>query len=213
MNTSRRTFLTSAVLLAAVAELRGQPADTSDPLPSWNAGTVKQAILEFVAKTTTKGGKEFLEPAERIAVFDNDGCLWSENPLPFQLAFALDSLRKGVEKNPTLKEDPAVRAALAGDSAALLADNHKGLFRILALTHAGMTTDEFDARVEEIRAAQEAKARDLTEQAEAAQARFFERAAPILLGIVRDRGAAVLMDSRAVLLSAERVDITGKAAE
>jgi Skp family chaperone for outer membrane proteins len=71
--------------------------------------------------------------------------------------------------------------------------------------------DEFDTRVEAIRAAQEAKARDLTEQAEGAQAQFFERAAPILLGIVRDRGAAVLMDSRAVLLSAERVDITEEA--
>ncbi|MGP1358930.1 OmpH family outer membrane protein [Roseicyclus sp.] len=71
--------------------------------------------------------------------------------------------------------------------------------------------DEFDTRVEAIRAAQEAKARDLTEQAEAAQVQFFERAAPILLGIVRERGAAVLMDSRAVLLSAERVDITEEA--
>jgi Skp family chaperone for outer membrane proteins len=68
--------------------------------------------------------------------------------------------------------------------------------------------DEFDARVEDIRAAQEAKARELNEQADAAQTQFFERAAPLLLGIVRDRGAAVLMDSRAVLLSAERVDIT-----
>jgi hypothetical protein len=80
-------------------------------------------------------------------VFDNDGTLWPENPVPFQLAFALDRLKQEVATNPPWKDDPFVKAALAGDAAALLADHYKGLFRILALTHSGMTTDEFDGRV------------------------------------------------------------------
>lgn len=122
-------------------------AQVADVLPSWREGKAKAAILEFVQKTTTKGSPDFVAPADRIAVFDNDGTLWPENPVPFQLAFALDSLKQQIEKNPKLKDDEFVKAALAGDAATLIADNYKGLFRIIGLTHAGMTTDEFDHRV------------------------------------------------------------------
>lgn len=146
-------YLLSAVLLALAgltspAEVHGQAqASQTDPLPSWNDGQAKRAILEFVWKTTTKDSLAFVAPAERIAVFDNDGTLWCENPMPIQLAFALDSLKQGVAQHPEWRDDAFVKAALAGDGPTLLKDGHKGLFRIFALTHAGMTTDEFDARV------------------------------------------------------------------
>ncbi len=78
-------------------------------------------------------------------MFDNDGTLWPENPVPFQMAFALDGLREGLAAHPDWAQDPAVKAALAGDVSALTADGYKGLLRVMALTHAGMTTDEFTA--------------------------------------------------------------------
>jgi phosphoglycolate phosphatase-like HAD superfamily hydrolase len=120
-----------------------------DPLPAWNDTAAKQAILEFVAKTTKEGSPDFIPPAERIAVFDNDGTLWPENPIPFQLAFTLDRLKQLVAKDAKLKDDPFVQAAQSGDLAALLADDYKGLFHIIGLTHAGMTTTEYDMSVAE----------------------------------------------------------------
>ena len=117
---------------------------TADPLPSWNAGPAKQEILAFIAKVTKEGSPDFLPPAERIAVYDNDGTLWPENPLPFQAAFAFDELKRRVPTEPGLAADPMVHAAIAGDLAKLLAGEHlDGLLHVLALTHAGMTTDEF----------------------------------------------------------------------
>ncbi len=146
-------LLAVGALLAALAA-SGRPAPdvqaqdkTTDPLPSWNDGPSKKAILDFVARVTREGGPDFVPVSERIATFDNDGTLWPENPVPFQLAFALDSLKQQAAKNPKWKDDPFVKAALGGDFPALLADNYKGLFHIVGLTHAGMTTDEFDARV------------------------------------------------------------------
>ncbi|MCC7421983.1 MAG: haloacid dehalogenase-like hydrolase [Planctomycetaceae bacterium] len=132
------------VLLLAAAI---SPLHAADPLPSWNEGAAKQSVLEFVSRVTKEGSKDYIPPAERIAVFDNDGTLWCENPVPFQLAFALDSLKKKIETRPNLKDDPAVKAALAGDVPALIEDHHKNLLRVVALTHAGMTTDEFEAEV------------------------------------------------------------------
>jgi phosphoserine phosphatase/2'-5' RNA ligase len=122
---------------------------SADPLPSWNEGPAKKAILDFVAKTTAKDGKDFVPVAERIAVFDNDGTLWPEHPVPFQLAFVIDELKRRTPTEPKLAEDEMVKAALAGDVAKLLAgDRHDGLLKIAALTHAGMTTDEFKSTVE-----------------------------------------------------------------
>jgi phosphoserine phosphatase len=121
----------------------------ADPLPSWNDGPAKRGILAFVAKVTKEGSPDFLPPAERIAVYDNDGTLWPENPMPFQAAFALDELKRCVVTQPELASDPMVQAALAGDLGRLLAGEHlDGLMRVLALTHAGMTTDEFRDAVE-----------------------------------------------------------------
>ncbi|HYN01515.1 MAG TPA: HAD family hydrolase [Vicinamibacteria bacterium] len=121
----------------------------ADPLPSWNDGLAKRGILAFVAKVTKEGSPDFLPPAERIAVYDNDGTLWPENPMPFQAAFAFDELKRRVVTQPELASDPMVQAALAGDLGRLLAGEHlDGLMRVLALTHAGMTTDEFRDAVE-----------------------------------------------------------------
>jgi phosphoserine phosphatase len=121
----------------------------ADPLPSWNDGPAKQAILAFIARVTKEGSPDFLPLAERIAVHDNDGTLWPENPMPFQAAFAIDELKRRTLIEPKLASDPMVQAALAGNFAELLKGKHfDGLLRVAALTHAGMTIDEFRDAVE-----------------------------------------------------------------
>jgi phosphoglycolate phosphatase-like HAD superfamily hydrolase len=122
-------------------------ARADDPLPSWRDGPNKRAIVEFIDRVTRQGSSDFIPVPERIAVFDNDGTLWPENPIPFQLAFALDSLKDKLASDPSLKNDPMVTAALAGDAATLLADHYRGLLRVIALTHAGQTTEEFSKHV------------------------------------------------------------------
>lgn len=139
----KRLFCVVAIAFASSAVA----AEPTDPLPSWNDGAARQAIIGFVEKVSEEGSPDFVPPAERIAVFDNDGCLWCENPAPFQVLFALDSLQKELSNHPEWNDDKYVQAALGGDTATLLADGHRGLLHILGVTHAGMTTDEFDARV------------------------------------------------------------------
>ena len=123
------------------------PLASADPLPSWNPGPAKQALLDFVEKTTNPKSKDFVPESERLAVFDNDGTLWPENPMPFQLSFALDELKRRLPDEPAWKDDPMVQAALAGDLPTLLADHYKGLFHIINLTGSGMTTEDFADRV------------------------------------------------------------------
>jgi hypothetical protein len=131
-----------------LAALLPGAASAQDPLPSWNEGAAKAAIISFVEGVTTEGSANFVPVPERIAVFDNDGCLWPENPLPFQLAFAFDEVKRLMAEKPELKDDPMVQALLAGDIAKLLeGKHHDGLLHIIALTHAGITTEEFSQRV------------------------------------------------------------------
>jgi phosphoglycolate phosphatase-like HAD superfamily hydrolase len=119
----------------------------ADPLPSWRPGPVRAAIEDYLARVT-RPGPDFVDEADRIAVFDNDGTLWPEQPMPFQAAFALDELAGHVAADSALAADPMVQAALRGEAAALMAGpHHDGLLTVLALTHAGMTTDSFAARV------------------------------------------------------------------
>lgn len=123
-------------------------ARSADPLPSWNQGAAKTALLDYVDRVTDTSGPDFVPEAERIAVFDNDGTLWPENPLPFQLAYAMDRLRQLVAEQPDLKDDPVVQAALQGDLETLVAGpRYEGLVHIMDLTHAGITTEEFRNRV------------------------------------------------------------------
>jgi len=123
--------------------------ETTDPMPSWNNGKAKQSIQAFVQRVATPGCEDFVPLAERIAVFDNDGSLWPENPLPFQLAFIIDELKRRIRTEPKLGADPMVQAALAGDLAKLVEGEHyDGVMRLLELTSAGMTTGDFRATVE-----------------------------------------------------------------
>ncbi|MCB0795789.1 MAG: haloacid dehalogenase-like hydrolase [Flavobacteriales bacterium] len=122
----------------------------ADPLPSWNDGTTKEAVLEFVKRTTADGSADFIPVADRIAVFDNDGCLWSEAPMPPQLDFAMYDVKRRAEADPKLAKDPMVQAAISGDLRTLWAgEHHDGLMKILAITHSGMTVDSFNLRVRE----------------------------------------------------------------
>ncbi|RUO97401.1 HAD family hydrolase [Hyphomicrobium sp.] len=141
----KRLLIESLLFLLALTSA----ACAADPLPSWNDTAPKAAIKAFVERVTQEGSADFVPPAERIAVFDNDGTLWPENPVPFQMAYVFDELKRRSPNEPKLAADPMVQAALAGDIGKLLAgEHHDGLLRIVALTHAGITTDDFRARVE-----------------------------------------------------------------
>ncbi|MBZ4039104.1 haloacid dehalogenase-like hydrolase [Lysobacter sp. 13A] len=128
--------------------MHASTAVAADPLPSWRDRASRQAIVAFVEKVTARGSGEYVEEAERIAVFDNDGTLWSEAPMPVQMDFVLHELKRRAPQEPELASDPMVQAALAGDFDALMAgQSHAGLLRVLQLTHTGMTTDDFRRRV------------------------------------------------------------------
>jgi phosphoglycolate phosphatase-like HAD superfamily hydrolase len=119
------------------------------PLSFWNDTEAKRSIIDFVERITQPDTSDFVPEPDRVAVFDNDGTLWPEAPLPFQVAYVIDELKRRTPDEPHLAADPMVQAALGGDVAALMAGaHHDGLMRVLALTHAGMTTDEFDNTVE-----------------------------------------------------------------
>jgi len=117
--------------------------EVSDPLPSWNDGAAKTAVIKFVSTTTQKDGKDFVPPAERIAVFDNDGTLWAEQPMYFQLAFALDRVKAIAPKHPEWQDQEPFKSVLAGDLKGVMAGGEKALLELVMATHAGMTTDEF----------------------------------------------------------------------
>ena len=114
-----------------------------DPLPSWNNGPTKKAIVDFVTKVTREGA-DFVPVAERIATFDNDGTLWVEQPMYTQLAFALDRVKTLARKHPEWKEKEPFKAVLEGDLKGMAAAGEKGLVEIVMATHAGMTTSEFE---------------------------------------------------------------------
>ena len=117
------------------------------PLPSWNDGTSKQDIINFVTAVTDKSSSDYVDPRERIAVFDNDGTLWSEQPAYFQLFFAMDRVKAMAADHPEWKNQQPFKAVLDGDMKALAASGKKGLIELVMTTHAGMSTDEFTAIV------------------------------------------------------------------
>jgi phosphoglycolate phosphatase-like HAD superfamily hydrolase len=118
-----------------------------DPLPSWNEGPVKQALTGFVGRVTKEGGPEFVPRPERIAVFDNDGTLWCEQPIYFQVAFAIDRVEELAPKHPEWKTTEPFKSILAGDPKTALAGGEKALMALVAATHMGITTEEFAAVV------------------------------------------------------------------
>jgi phosphoglycolate phosphatase-like HAD superfamily hydrolase len=115
----------------------------AQPLTSWNDGPAKRAIVRFVTDATTPGTPSFVPPAERIAVFDNDGTLWPEQPMYVQLAFALDRVRALAPQHPDWKGRQPFKAALEGDAKALAESGERGLLELVMATHAGMTSDAF----------------------------------------------------------------------
>jgi phosphoglycolate phosphatase-like HAD superfamily hydrolase len=141
--------LSMAIIVAAFSAHIARTADPSTelragPLPSWNDGAAKRAIVEFVAKVTKEGSPDFVPPAERIAVFDNDGTLWAEQPMYFQLAFALDRVKTLAPQHAEWKDKEPFASLLKGDLKAALAGGEKALLEIVMATHAGMTTEEFE---------------------------------------------------------------------
>lgn len=119
-------------------------AQATEVLPSWSDGTSKQTIVKFVKGVTAKGGKDFVSVAERIAVFDNDGTLWAEQPMYFQLAFALDRVKVLAPQHPDWKDREPFASLLRGDLKGALAGGEQAIAQIVMATHAGMTTEEFE---------------------------------------------------------------------
>jgi phosphoglycolate phosphatase-like HAD superfamily hydrolase len=117
-------------------------------LPSWQDGAARAAILKFVGDVTREGATTYVPPDARIAVFDNDGTLWSEQPVPFQLSFMIEQLKSAAPQHPQWQRDPAYKALLAHDTKAL-AQNRKALLQMLAVANSGMTTDEYDRSIRE----------------------------------------------------------------
>jgi phosphoserine phosphatase len=115
-----------------------------DPLPSWNDGAAKSAIVDFVARVSEEGGPDYVRPAERIATFDNDGTLWCEQPMQVQLFFAFDRLATLAAKDPSLKERQPFKAFLERDIETIHALGKQAAFEVAFATHAGVTEDDFD---------------------------------------------------------------------
>jgi phosphoglycolate phosphatase-like HAD superfamily hydrolase len=118
-------------------------AFAQDPLRSWNDTASKKAIVAFVEKVTEEGSPDFVPVPERIATFDNDGTLWCEQPIYFQFAFAIDRVKALASQHPEWKKQQPFAAVLSGDKEALLASGQKGLMQIMAVSHSGMSTEEF----------------------------------------------------------------------
>jgi len=121
----------------------------TDPLPSWNDGKAKQAIIDFVARVTDPDGPDYLMPDDRVAVFDNDGTLWCEQPEPVQGYFMKDRLHAMAPDHPEWKTTEPFKSMLAGDMKGVMASGIKGIAELGMTTHAGMTTDEFTSTVRE----------------------------------------------------------------
>jgi hypothetical protein len=133
-----------AIAFAGIATTRAQ-----DPLPSWNDGPAKHAIVEFVAKVTHEGTADFVPVPERIATFDNDGTLWCEQPMYAQFFFALERVKELAPKHPEWRDQEPFASLLKGDMHGALAGGEKAMLEIVMATHAGMTTTEFEQLVKQ----------------------------------------------------------------
>jgi len=146
MNRRRVTVVGLLTLLAALLSSLYAGAQT-DPLPSWNDGPAKQRIVKFVRAVTDPASPDHVPAEQRIATFDNDGTLWIEQPMYVQLAFALDRVKALAPTHPEWRQQQPFKAVLDGNMKALAASGDRGLLQLIAATHAGMTTEEFDAIV------------------------------------------------------------------
>ncbi len=136
-------------LIAAALAFTAVIARAADPLPSWNDTTPKKAIVAFVERVTREGSPDFVPPEERIATFDNDGTLWCEQPLYFQLLFALDRVKALAPQHPEWKTKEPFASLFKGDMKGALAGGERAILEIIVATHAGMTTAEFEQIVKD----------------------------------------------------------------
>ena len=139
----KRVTVYLLLFCAAIAATLRLAAQAADPLPSWNDGAGKKAIIDFVARTTTGGSPDFVPVEDRVATFDNDGTLWVEQPMYTQLAFAMDRVKALAPQHPKWKTQQPFKAVLDDDMTAMAAIGEPGLMKIIAVTHAGMTTQQF----------------------------------------------------------------------
>jgi phosphoserine phosphatase len=146
MKTTRTQNLIAAALVLLMA-FAAAVAHAADPLPSWNDTAPKKAIIAFVEKVSKPGSPDFVPVAERIATFDNDGTLWAEQPIYFQLAFALDRVKALAPQHPDWKDKEPFASLLKGELKGALAGGEPAIFQIVMATHAGMTTEEFERTV------------------------------------------------------------------
>jgi phosphoglycolate phosphatase-like HAD superfamily hydrolase len=144
-----RFRISTLMLRVFIAALAASPAGAADPLPSWNDGSAKRAVVAFVEKVTKEGSPDLVPAPERIAAFDNDGTLWSEQPCYVQVAFTLDRIKGQAPAHPEWRDKPLFRAALEGDLKAILAGTPRDRLELLAVACTGMTTEEFDRIVSE----------------------------------------------------------------
>ncbi len=139
--TARRLLAAFAVVWLIVA---APQAVAQDPLPSWNDGASKRAIVAFVARVTKAGTPDFVPVPQRIATFDNDGTLWAEQPIYIQFAFAIDRIKLLAAGHPEWKNTEPFASLIDGDVEKVLAGGEEALVQVLAVTHAGMTTDAYE---------------------------------------------------------------------
>ena len=142
MNKNKLIFSLLAIVLLSWS-CSEQTTKSSDPLPSWNDGNAKQPILDFVNDVTNEKSPNYVKPEDRIATFDNDGTLWSEQPYYFQFQFAFDRVKEMAPDHPEWNDNQLFKAALENDMETVMKSGMKGLMEIIMTTHAGMTTDEF----------------------------------------------------------------------
>jgi haloacid dehalogenase-like hydrolase len=120
-----------------------------EPLLSWQDGSAKRAIVEFVTRVTTRGGPDFVPESERMATFDNDGTLWAEQPMYIQMAFALDRVKALALQHPDWQHKQPFKAVLEGELKALATSSERGIVELMMATHTGMTTEEFEQIVKD----------------------------------------------------------------
>jgi hypothetical protein len=133
-----------AIFIALAATLLATASYAADPLPSWNDTAPKKAVVAFVEKVTKEGSPDFVPPAERIATFDNDGCLWAEQPMYFQAIFIFDRIKQLAPQHPEWKDKEPFASVLKGDVESALAGGERALLEMAMATHAVMTTEEFE---------------------------------------------------------------------
>ena len=146
----KNIFIRMLVILGFFIVVVQTACAQDDPLPSWNSGLPKQSIIDFVQRVTSEDNPDFVPAEQRIAVFDNDGTLWTEQPAPVQGLFAFDRVRAMASQHPEWKNTQPFKAVLENDMQAFAGTGLKGVMELTMATHAGMTTEEFESIVKKL---------------------------------------------------------------